>query len=220
MSDKLRLAVVMDPIQVVKYAKDSTLAMLRAAQVRGFELSYLEQGDLYLRDGVAESGRRILPEGWVKYSASPTQDAFVGYGAGFWTNLGNSRGANYRLGEGWPRDAFIAKGSIGQYVIIIPSQHLVIARFDHDSSRALDPHLHSHQVIVNLTERPGRRRGKRQWRALEPRGLFQNQRHATAVYQAFGHSLPFIGAAVVVAVALLLASREPHQAPLAATIKA
>jgi multidrug resistance protein len=43
---------------------------------------------------------------------------------------------------------------------------------------------------------------------------------ATAVYQAFGHSLPFIGAAVVVAVALLLASREPHQAPLAATIKA
>ncbi len=85
-------------------------------------------GQLYLDDGVV-GGRRILPEGWVKYSASPTPDAFVGYGAGFWTNLGNSRGANYRLGEGWPRDAFMAKGSIGQYVIIIPSQHLVIARF-------------------------------------------------------------------------------------------
>jgi CubicO group peptidase (beta-lactamase class C family) len=85
-------------------------------------------GQLYLDDGVV-GGRRILPEGWVKYSASPTPDAFVGYGAGFWTNLGNSRGANYRLGEGWPRDAFMAKGTIGQYVIIIPSQHLVIARF-------------------------------------------------------------------------------------------
>src|SRR5579864_3958731 len=60
MSDKLRLAVVMDPIQVVKYAKDSTLAMLRAAQVRGFELSYLEQGDLYLRDGVALGRTRSL----------------------------------------------------------------------------------------------------------------------------------------------------------------
>ena len=94
-------------------------------------------GQLYLDDGVV-GGRRILPEGWVKYSASPTQNAFVGYGAGFWTNLGNSRGANYRIGEGWPRDAFMAKGTIGQYVIIIPSQHLVIARFGRTVNFPLD----------------------------------------------------------------------------------
>ena len=46
---------------------------------------------------------------------------------------------------------------------------------------------------------------------------------ATAVYQAFGHGLPFVAAAVIVAVALLLASREPHARPEAAkpaTIKA
>jgi CubicO group peptidase (beta-lactamase class C family) len=85
-------------------------------------------GLLYLNDGVA-GGKRILPEGWVSYSASPTPDAFVGYGAGFWTNLGDSKGANYRIGQGWPRDAFFAKGTIGQYVIVIPSQRLVIARF-------------------------------------------------------------------------------------------
>lgn len=53
MSRRLRLAVVMDPIQEIKYAKDSTLAMLLAAQARGFELLYLEQKDLKLRDGVA-----------------------------------------------------------------------------------------------------------------------------------------------------------------------
>ena len=84
-------------------------------------------GMLYLDDGVVE-GKRILPEGWVKYSASPTPDAWVGYGAGFWTNQGDSFGANYRITHGWPRDAFMAKGTIGQYVIVIPSEHLVIVR--------------------------------------------------------------------------------------------
>jgi glutathione synthase len=53
MSSAARLAVVMDPIQAINFAKDSTLAMLLAAQARGFELLYLEQRDLWLRDGVA-----------------------------------------------------------------------------------------------------------------------------------------------------------------------
>jgi len=43
----------MDPIDHIKYAKDSTLAMLLAAQARGCELIYLEQSDLSLRDGRA-----------------------------------------------------------------------------------------------------------------------------------------------------------------------
>jgi len=43
----------MDPIDHIKYAKDSTLAMLLAAQARGCELIYLEQNDLSLRDGRA-----------------------------------------------------------------------------------------------------------------------------------------------------------------------
>ena len=82
---------------------------------------------LYLGDGVV-GGRRILPAGWVKYSASPTPNAWVGMGAGFWTNLGDSFGASYRIERGWPRDAFFAKGTIGQYVIIVPSERLVIVR--------------------------------------------------------------------------------------------
>ena len=84
-------------------------------------------GQLYLNDGIAGS-KRILPEGWVKYSATPTPNAWVGQGAGFWTNLGDSLGATYRAEHGWPRDAFFAKGTIGQYVIIVPSERLVIVR--------------------------------------------------------------------------------------------
>jgi CubicO group peptidase (beta-lactamase class C family) len=84
-------------------------------------------GQLYLNDGVA-GGKRILPEGWVKYSAAPTPNAWVGQGAGFWTNHGDSLGATYRTERGWPRDAFFAKGTIGQYVIVVPSERLVIVR--------------------------------------------------------------------------------------------
>ena len=84
-------------------------------------------GQLYLDDGVA-GGKRILPEGWVNYSATATPNAWVGIGAGFWTNQGDSFGATFRVAHGWPRDAFFAKGTIGQYTIIIPSERLVIVR--------------------------------------------------------------------------------------------
>lgn len=50
---RLRVAVLMDPIESIKPAKDSTLAMMLAAQRRSYELFYLEQRDLWLRDGVA-----------------------------------------------------------------------------------------------------------------------------------------------------------------------
>src|SRR5262249_52138039 len=82
-------------------------------------------GQLYLNDG-AVGGKRILPEGWVKYSAAPTAGGWVGIGAGFWTNQGDSFGADYRIERGMPRDGFFAKGTIGQYGGIVPSERLVI----------------------------------------------------------------------------------------------
>ena len=59
-NDRFRLGVVMDPIARIQYAKDSTLAMLLAAQARGFELRYFEQSDLSLRDGRALGRARPL----------------------------------------------------------------------------------------------------------------------------------------------------------------
>ncbi len=60
MNSRPTLAVVMDPIADIKFAKDSTLAMLLAAQADGFDLRYLELGDLMLRDGVALGRTRPL----------------------------------------------------------------------------------------------------------------------------------------------------------------
>ncbi|MDP3857984.1 MAG: glutathione synthase [Stagnimonas sp.] len=47
------LGVVMDPIAGIKPYKDTTLALMLAAQARGFALRYFELPDLWLRDGVA-----------------------------------------------------------------------------------------------------------------------------------------------------------------------
>jgi glutathione synthase len=60
MSKTTTLAVVMDPIAKIKFAKDSTLAMLLAAAARGWKLTYFEQSDLFLRDGVALGRGRPL----------------------------------------------------------------------------------------------------------------------------------------------------------------
>jgi len=53
MPGRVRLLVVMDPIESINPKKDSTLAMLLAAQLRGWEIDYAELKDLSLRDGVA-----------------------------------------------------------------------------------------------------------------------------------------------------------------------
>jgi glutathione synthase len=50
---RVRLVVVMDPIEAINPAKDSTLAILLAAQARGFEIHYAELEDIWLRDGIA-----------------------------------------------------------------------------------------------------------------------------------------------------------------------
>jgi len=47
----IKLGIVMDPIDDINYKKDSSLAMLWAAQQKGWELYYMEQSDLYSRDG-------------------------------------------------------------------------------------------------------------------------------------------------------------------------
>jgi glutathione synthase len=74
----IKLGVVMDPIANINYKKDTTMAMLWAAQDRGWQLFYMEQGDLYLEQGVARARMAQLtverdPQKW--FSLAAAQDA-------------------------------------------------------------------------------------------------------------------------------------------------
>lgn len=56
----IQLGVVMDPIGTIKIQKDSTFAMLLAAQARNWPIHYMEQKNLSMRDGVCWATTREL----------------------------------------------------------------------------------------------------------------------------------------------------------------
>ena len=95
-------------------------------------------GLLYLHDGVV-NGERILPEGWVKYTATPASGALKGeYGAQFWLNAGQPGNPTNRTYPGVPTDCFYAEGYQGQQVFIIPSYDVVIVRLSLQKSGNFD----------------------------------------------------------------------------------
>lgn len=56
----MKLGIIMDPIAGINIKKDSSFAMLLAAQSLGWELYYMEMADLSLADGVAFAKMRHL----------------------------------------------------------------------------------------------------------------------------------------------------------------
>ena len=56
--------------------------------------------------------------------------------------------------------------------------NLAVATFRHETSRAQDPQLHTHSVILNMTKS-----ADGTWRSLEPRALYQLQKQIGAIYR-------------------------------------
>ncbi|MCU0645617.1 MAG: serine hydrolase [bacterium] len=85
-------------------------------------------GLLYLQDGIWD-GERILPEGWVQYTTTPTETAPHGkFGAHWWLNPRSVPIYNEKLAADLPSDLFTARGHHDQFVTIIPSKNLVVVR--------------------------------------------------------------------------------------------
>ncbi len=70
----IRLGIVMDPIGSINIKKDSTFAMMLAAQRRGWALAYMEPGDLHIAGGRTRARMRTVtvtddPAGWYRLGA-------------------------------------------------------------------------------------------------------------------------------------------------------
>jgi conjugative relaxase-like TrwC/TraI family protein len=66
----------------------------------------------------------------------------------------------------------------GGQVEHVPTGNLVAATFRHETSRAQDPQLHTHNVILNATQD-----AKGIWRSMEGRTFFQLQKAAGEIYR-------------------------------------
>jgi conjugative relaxase-like TrwC/TraI family protein len=55
----------------------------------------------------------------------------------------------------------------------------IIARFNHDTSRELDPQLHTHAVVINATQR-----ADGEWRAVSSKEMFRAKMAGGAIYRA------------------------------------
>lgn len=57
---QIKLGIVMDPIDAINIKKDTSFAMLTEAQSRGYEIYYMEMGDLYINNGEPRAKTKTL----------------------------------------------------------------------------------------------------------------------------------------------------------------
>lgn len=110
---------------------------------------WLSLGLLYLNDGVHD-GERILPEGWVEYSLTPSAPSLEkrAYGAQIWLNAQSP----HQLFPDLPEDSFAFQGHYGQYVIVIPSLQLLVVRMgmSFEGEKVFNKQAFINQIVAAL----------------------------------------------------------------------
>jgi hypothetical protein len=97
-------------------------------------------GMLWAQDG-NWNGARILPEGWVRASCTPTPGSHGSFGRHVWLNaLPADPQEHAERWEDLPRDLLHMDGHEGQYVFVFPTQQLVIVRLGCTQRGGFDLH--------------------------------------------------------------------------------
>jgi len=89
-------------------------------------------GQLYLNDGVWE-GKRLFPEGWVKYTTTPTKNSFNLYGSHWWLGGADKLVPSIleevqQLYSSFEKGTYLASGYGGQFTVVVPQHNLVFTR--------------------------------------------------------------------------------------------
>ena len=71
----VKVGVVMDPIESIIVKKDTTLAMLLAAQKRGWVIHYMLQSNLYMDQGLPRAKMRTLSVICLLYTSPSPRDS-------------------------------------------------------------------------------------------------------------------------------------------------
>ncbi|MFT3711099.1 MAG: serine hydrolase [Archangium sp.] len=138
-------AVLFDKIGMSRtvFEEDSKGTPMGGSMVYATPRDYAKFGWLFLNDG-CWNGERILPEGWVKTSTTPSEPFIAsdkkGEPSGYMWWL-NAEIPSRELPFPWknsPHDAYGAIGHWGQYIMVVPSADLVVVRTGDDRDDYVD----------------------------------------------------------------------------------
>ncbi len=122
---------------------DAKGTMIGGSIMHATARDYAKFGEFLRNHGVA-GGQRLLPETWMRFMLTPSEDD-PGYGGHIWLNRRRPPGGEPALWpDRGPNDLFACIGHQGQYIIVSPSQRVTIVRLGitkDDQFPALRRHL-------------------------------------------------------------------------------
>lgn len=133
------------------FEPDASGTFVGSSYINATARDFARFGLLYLKDGVV-NGERILPEGWVKATTTPSgANPKNNYGYQFWLNGADRSG--HRKYPDVPADMFYCDGFAYQFIYIIPSEDLVVVRLGLTFDRSFDENAFLRDIISCM---PGR----------------------------------------------------------------
>jgi CubicO group peptidase (beta-lactamase class C family) len=115
---------------------DSAGTLIGGSLIHGTARDWARFGE-FLRNRGAVAGAQLVPRQWIEFMTAPSLRE-AQYGAQIWLNRPPTTGRSSLFPERGPRDLFACLGHLGQYVLVSPSQGLVVVRLGKTDETKLD----------------------------------------------------------------------------------
>jgi len=137
---------LLNPIGIndLEWITDATNHTLAGWGINASMHDFARFGYLFLNNGNWD-GNQIISEEWVKESTSPFSNEYPFYGYLWWLGEEVFSESNFNL----PDDLYMAIGAFGQYIIVIPSENLLIVRMGQEviTQNSWNPEEFIHLVL-------------------------------------------------------------------------